>query len=189
MKVRLGEVFETRLRDTPRALSTFEAVLERSPDHRGALEAVARLAEGRDDWDRASTALAKLADAVEGEEGVAFALRLAAAHARRSDDEGIERALRRALAIDANHVEAREQLRALYERTKNWGRLAEVLVGDAAIVARDNPEALAIEPADAEGRNTPAAACIEPDGRPSTRPSMRPSFRRRRRPRRAFRRR
>ena len=54
LTVRLGEVYEGRLKDTTRALETYEAVLEREATHRGALEAVARLAEGRGAWERAA---------------------------------------------------------------------------------------------------------------------------------------
>jgi tetratricopeptide (TPR) repeat protein len=170
LSVRLGEVFETRLKDTPRAISTFEAVLERAPDHRGALEAVARLAEGRDDWERAASALTRLSETLNDHDGVAFAIRLADARARQADDEGIERALRRALQIEPANVEVRDELRKLYERTKNWAELATLLVGDAEILAKDNPEAVTAPP-EVDGRTSQPGASQPPPEVRSLRPS------------------
>jgi tetratricopeptide (TPR) repeat protein len=143
LQVRLGDVFENRLKDTPRALATYEAVLLREPNHLGALEAVARLAESRDDWPRAATALATLLKlAVDGgPAGVALALRLAAARSRTGDEAGVESALRHALEIDPPNSAAREHLRDLYERTKNYAELATLLVSDADLLLKEHPEA------------------------------------------------
>src|SRR5262249_1947056 len=43
--VRLGEVYETRLSDVPKAIDTYKAVLERDSKQEGALRALARLYE------------------------------------------------------------------------------------------------------------------------------------------------
>ncbi len=60
--VRLGEVQDGRLGDTTAAQETYEQVLARDPDHRGGLEAVARMSEKRADWERAAGALGALVD-------------------------------------------------------------------------------------------------------------------------------
>ncbi len=140
LTVRLGEVYEGRLKDTTRALETYEAVLTRDPGHRGALEAVARLAEGRGAWERASKALLDLLAQTSGADGVALALRLAAARGKLEDGPGVEDALRKALELDAKNQEVRARLRELYEKGKKWGELADMLVGDANLVASDHPE-------------------------------------------------
>ncbi len=93
LSVRLAETYESRLKDTPRALGAYEAVLERDPGHRRALEAVARLSEGRGAWDRAATALAKLVELGSGADGVADAVRLASARVQLGDTPGVEAAL------------------------------------------------------------------------------------------------
>lgn len=134
LEVRLAEIYEGRLKDTPRALETYEAILSRDGAHRGALEAVARLSEGRGTWERAARALEGLLDQSSGTEGVALALRLAAARESLADADGMEAALRRALALDAKNGEVRTRLRAHYERTKKWPELADLLVGDADLV-------------------------------------------------------
>ena len=137
--VELGEILEVRVQDTKRALETYEQVLSREPHHRGALEAVARLAEGRSVWDKAAAALETLSQTASGESAVQLALRLANAKQELGDDEGVEHALKRALDADPKNADVRQRLAQLYERTKKWGELADLLVGDADFLRDDNP--------------------------------------------------
>ncbi len=135
LRVRLGEVYETRLRDPGKALAAFEAVLERDANHHGALEAVARLAEGRQTWDRASSALERLAAAEsDAKAGVALALRLANAKEKLGDGDGVEGALSQALRFEPTNAEVRDRLRALYEKNKKWSELAAFLAEDATLM-------------------------------------------------------
>ena len=131
LQVRLGDVYESRLKDTPRALATYEGVLERDGNHRAALEAVARLSESRANWERASSALAKLVDMATDATGVPLAMRLAAARSELKDDPGVEQALRRALELETTNSDVRDRLRTLYEKGQKWAELAELLVQDA----------------------------------------------------------
>jgi tetratricopeptide (TPR) repeat protein len=141
LQIRLGEVFEGRLKDTTRALAIYEVVLERDPTHRGALEAVARIAETRFDWVRVAAALTKLVEMISDKSGVPVALRLAFARAHLEDSEGIEAALERALVLDPKNSDVRVQLRGLFEKSKKWNELAALLVGDADIIAEAHPVA------------------------------------------------
>src|SRR5439155_25298877 len=45
LTVRLGDIYESRLGDVGKAIETYQAVLEREPGHKGALESLARLFE------------------------------------------------------------------------------------------------------------------------------------------------
>jgi golgin subfamily B member 1 len=161
LTVRLGEVYEGRLKDAARALETYEAVLARDPAHRGALEAVARLAEGRSAWERAAKALLDLLAQSTGDEGVAVALRLAAARGKLDDGPGVEDALRRALEIDAKNQDVRARLRDLYEKGKKWAELADMLLGDANLIAAEHPE-VAPPPASPPSERPAPAASIPP---------------------------
>ena len=135
LRVRLGEVYETRLRDAGKALQAFEAVLERNPDHHQALEAVARLAEGRAAWDTAARVLERLVSAeTDAGHGVALAQRLANAREKLGQDDGVESALGAALRFDTKNTEVRDRLRALYEKNKKWSELAAFLAEDAALL-------------------------------------------------------
>jgi tetratricopeptide (TPR) repeat protein len=137
--VRLGEVQERRLGDATSAQRTYEEVLERDPNHRGALEAVARMSEKRSEWDRAVAALAKLVDLSGKAGGVAYALRLAEAREKMGDAAGAEAALQQGLALDPSNAGLRSMLRARYERAERWSELADLLVGDADVIAAANP--------------------------------------------------
>jgi tetratricopeptide (TPR) repeat protein len=139
LRIRLGEVFEGRLNDTTRALASFQQVLGKDPLHRKALEAVARLAESRFDWELVSTALTKLVELATDQSGVPDALRLAFARAHFEDSEGIQRALQRALELDPRNKEVRIQIRGIYEKEKKWTELAALLVGDVDLLAEANP--------------------------------------------------
>jgi tetratricopeptide (TPR) repeat protein len=139
LRVRLGEVFEGRLKDTTRALQSFQEVLAKDPNHQKALEAVARLAESRFDWELVTTALSKLVELATDKSGVPVALRLAFARAHFEDSAGIQAALQRALELDPRNKEVRIQIRGIYEKEKKWTELAAVLVGDADLLAEANP--------------------------------------------------
>jgi golgin subfamily B member 1 len=130
-KVRLGEIYEGRLRDTAKAIETYQGVLERDPNHKGALYAVARLHTAKSAISEAITALEKLLDLEQGQEVVPVALQLAEAHIKQKNDDGARRALERALSIDAANADVRGQLRALYERVQDWSKLADLIAGDA----------------------------------------------------------
>ncbi len=169
LRVRLGELYESRLEDTPRALAAYEAVLEREPTHKLALEAVARLAETRGAWDRASSALAKLVELANGAGGVPEAVRLATVREHMGDLEGVEAALKSALAFDEGNPDVRARLRSLYEREKRWEPLATLLVSDSEWIAKTNPDA---EPAPRMPSTPPVYVPAPMSGRGSTLPQL-----------------
>jgi golgin subfamily B member 1 len=138
--VRLAEVQEGRLSDMTAATETYEQVLQRDPLHRAALEAVARIGEKRSDWERAAGALTKLVDLSNDPSGVPWALRLAEAREKLDDAAGAEEALQRGLRLEPSNTRLREMLRARWEKAGKWAELAELLVGDADLVAAANPD-------------------------------------------------
>jgi tetratricopeptide (TPR) repeat protein len=140
--VRLGEVQERRLDDVTAAQETYEQVLERDATHRGALEAVARMSEKRADWERAADVLAKLVELSSDSKGVGWALRLAEAREKLGDAAGAEAALQRGVALEPGNAGLRAMLRARWERAEKWAELADLLVGDADLVAAAHPDAV-----------------------------------------------
>lgn len=132
--VRLAEVQERRLGDVSGAQQAYEQVLLRNPYHRAALEAVARIAERRADWDRAANALSRLLDFATEPSGVAWALRLAEARDKSGDSSAVEDALQRGLKLEESNVSLRTMLRVRWERAGKWQELADLLVGDAELV-------------------------------------------------------
>ncbi|MBV9945925.1 MAG: hypothetical protein JOZ69_03660, partial [Myxococcales bacterium] len=139
--VRLGEVQERRLGDVTAAQRTYDEVLERDASHRGALEAIARMSEKRADWERASQALSNLVGLSSDAGGVPWALRLAEAREHLGDAAGVEDALQQGLKLDPTNAGLRAMLRTRWEKAEKWTELAELLVGDADLVASAHPEA------------------------------------------------
>ncbi len=167
--VRIGEVQESRLGDVTAAQEAYEQVLAREPAHRGALEAVARISEKRADWERAAGALASLVDLASDATGVAWALRLAEAREKMGDVPGAEQALQRGLALEPANAGLRAMLRVRYEKSEKWAELADLLVGDADLVAAAHPDAKVVMPEPvpaktsiAPGRSIPPAASLPP---------------------------
>ena len=137
--VRLGEIYEGKLQDASRAITTYGGVLVREPSHPGALAALARLHEQRGNDADAAVALGKLLESANGGPAVALALRLAAARGRLKDDAGARVALERAHEIEPANAEVRELLRSLYQRTSAFAELADLVAGDAEL-AETTPE-------------------------------------------------
>ncbi|MBX3189348.1 MAG: tetratricopeptide repeat protein [Labilithrix sp.] len=138
-RVTLAVILEEQVNDAGAALKAYEEVLERDATHRSALEAVARLAEARGSWEKGAGALARLLESETGDAAVAVALRLAKARTEIGDDAGVEQALVRALDAQPKNADVRAQLAQLYEKMKSWNELASLLVGNADIVAEENP--------------------------------------------------
>jgi tetratricopeptide (TPR) repeat protein len=177
----LGDILEVRLKDAGRALDTYDQILTRDPDHRGALEAVARLAESRAIWDKAESALARLLQTASGAPAVELALRLAHARKELGNEEGVEDALKRALDADPKNADVRERLGQLYERMKKWADLAGLLASNAEIL-ESVPEAEASRPSvpppapssPPASPSSPPAAASRPSRPPPGRPSSPP---------------
>jgi golgin subfamily B member 1 len=137
LRVRLGELYGTRLKDANRAVATYEGVLERDPSHVGALRALVAIHAGRDEHQKQADALGRLVELSTGEEGAKLALDLARLREALKDDAGREKALRRALdladGIKNNELaaRARKELRQHYMRTSAWSDLAAILVTEA----------------------------------------------------------
>ena len=137
--VRLGELQERRLNDAVSAQRTYEEVLERDPTHRAALEAIARMSEKRADWERAAGALARLVDLASEATGVPWALRLAEVREKMGDAAGSEEALQQGLRLEPTNAGLRAMLRMRWEKAEKWAELADLLVGDADLIASTHP--------------------------------------------------
>ena len=130
-RVRLGEVYDSRLGDREKAISAYRAVLERDPRHQGALTALARLYEAAEDHEQAAGVLEQLLEMQSGEEAIALALSLVEQYKKLDDNVGIGRSLERGLSFDERHAGLREQLREFYESTGAWEELAKFIARDA----------------------------------------------------------
>ena len=131
-RVRLGEVYETRLNDIPKAIETYKDVIGKAATHKGALLALARLHEQRGEKADAAKALETVLGGVTvGDEAVKTALRLADLYGALKQEEDVRRVLERGLEADATAPEIRKRLLALYEKQQAWAELAALIKGDA----------------------------------------------------------
>jgi golgin subfamily B member 1 len=142
-KVRLGEIYENKLRDQGKAIETYQAVLERNPEHKAALHAVARLFEAKGDSKAASEALEKLLSLESGADAVAIAVRLADMYLSGKDDAAARVALEKGYSMDPAETAVRDRLRKLYERVADWAKLAELIADDASR-ASETPQKVAL---------------------------------------------
>jgi len=133
--VRLGEVFENRLNNVPKAIETYKAVLERDANHKGALLSLARLYEKKGEKADAAKALETILSSATGEEAVKIALRLADLYTALKDEAAVRRVLEAGLKADERAADIRKKLHALYEKEKAWAELADLIKGDAEAAA------------------------------------------------------
>jgi tetratricopeptide (TPR) repeat protein len=168
-RVRLGEVYETRLNDVAKAIETYQAVTERDAGHKGALLALARLFEQKGDKDGAAEVLEKYLVGATGEEAVKTALRLADLYVALQREDDVRRVLELGLkatgegAITPLSADIRKRLLGLYEKQKAWTELADLITGDADL-AKDVAEKVRLYRKAAEihqtKRSDPAAAAV-----------------------------
>ena len=104
-QVRLGEVYDSRLGDRRRAIETYRSVLERDAQHRGALEALARLLQAQGENADAAQTIERLLGMSEGSEAVRLSGVLADIYAKLKDQAGATRALERGLGAEPGNAD------------------------------------------------------------------------------------
>jgi tetratricopeptide (TPR) repeat protein len=129
--VRLGEVYEKRLHEPERAIDTYRRVLDLDAQHRPSLEALSHLYRDADRLEEASEMLAALLDTSEPSELPRRARELADLYDKLGDNERACQALERVLDAGQASPDLVQRLQALYERSENWSRLAELLVRES----------------------------------------------------------
>ncbi|MEC7523122.1 MAG: tetratricopeptide repeat protein [Myxococcota bacterium] len=133
MLVRLASVHVEQRGDAERGIGIYGRVLERDPQHGGALTALVALNEEREDWPAAVDALERLEQVQQGEDAIATARKIAGlAEERLEDAVRAEAALRRAFELDGGTAESREALKAHYEKHGMAEKLAMMLTMDEA---------------------------------------------------------
>ena len=122
-QVRLGEICESRWGDRARAIETYRGVLERDPQHGGALEALARLLQSEGELGEAARILERLLEQAKGEQAVRRAVELAGLHEQLGSKTAALAALERGAAAGELTPELVAPLRALYQDVDRPGRL------------------------------------------------------------------
>jgi golgin subfamily B member 1 len=179
-RVKLAELYETRLNDPDRAIEGYLAVLGTDADFKPALEALARLYEQQDQKAKAAATLDKIVERADPAEVAAVALKAHNLHAASGDEEAavavLERALSRLEPSGDRIGEVIDGLRALYQKRSAWEALAGLIEKDAERADNDAAKLVAYRKAadiHAQKRDDHAAAAtllekahaINPDDR------------------------
>jgi tetratricopeptide (TPR) repeat protein len=133
LQLRIAEVAERRLGDVGRATRTYRLVLELQPEHRTALNALARIYTEQSETAELAEILSILVRTSAGEERVNHALCLADARAALGDTAAAADALGVALAVDERNDAIRQRLRRLYEEQNDWAKVAELVISQVAV--------------------------------------------------------
>jgi tetratricopeptide (TPR) repeat protein len=141
LQVRLGDIYESRLSDRAKAIETYQGVLERDPQQRSALEALARLFEADNKPAEAAKVLERLLEGSEGARTVELSTALADTYSRLGDNEKAARALERGLVADERNAALRERLAELYTAAGSWEQLANLIARDAELSENDEVKA------------------------------------------------
>ncbi|MEB2314045.1 MAG: tetratricopeptide repeat protein [Sorangiineae bacterium] len=175
-QVRLGSLYDTRLGERDKAIATYQAVLARDPQHRGALEALRRLFQAAGRHADAAAAIERLLELSTGGEAVTLAIELADEFGQLHDTDSAIRALERGLGVEGDDAELRGRLRGLYRSKEDWERLAALIAGDAELEAQPEQKvALLVEAATihVEKRHDAGAAATLFDAAVALRPGDR----------------
>jgi tetratricopeptide (TPR) repeat protein len=124
----LGRLHEQELADPHRAIEAWSNALEISPEHREALQALARLYRRVEAYDRAAETLVKHAE-LDGPRGAERWHEAGALAAKELGDPQIaEQRFEKALELEAGFAPARAALVELYRKRFDWARAAQALL-------------------------------------------------------------
>lgn len=130
-RVRLAELYETRLNEPDKAIAGFLEVLEKDGGFRPALVALERLYERQQQPAKAAETIDKLLGGAEPEEAVKLALKGCELYVAVKDEEAACRMLEGVLGKQPRVLELRDRLRALYRSRNAWDRLAALVAEEA----------------------------------------------------------
>ncbi len=128
--VAMGQVYEDELKEVDRAIEAYNDVLSFDADEQRSLDALGRLYEKIQEWDRAIDVMAHLVTLVtDTPQQVDLYWRMGRIqYAQLGDAEAAEANLLRGLALDAAHVPTMEALTKQYSDRGDWLKAAQMMV-------------------------------------------------------------
>ena len=128
--VAMGEVYEQNLQDVDRAVEAYNDVLTFDADEQRALNALGRLYEKMNEWDRAVDVMAHAVTLTDdARKQVDLYSRMGRIqYGQLGDAESAEANFLRALAIDNGHVPTMEALTKQYSDRGDWLKAAQMMV-------------------------------------------------------------
>ncbi|HTM19059.1 MAG TPA: tetratricopeptide repeat protein [Kofleriaceae bacterium] len=126
----MGEIYELRLNDYDRAIESYNDVLTFDAEEPRALDALGRLYERIQEWDRAIDVMSSLVQSVElpGQQVDLYHRIGRITYANVNDPDRAEEYFLRALSIQEGHVPSMESLVKLYSDRGDWIKAAAMMV-------------------------------------------------------------
>jgi tetratricopeptide (TPR) repeat protein len=126
----MGAVYEEQLQDYDRAIESYTDVLTFDPEEPRALDALGRLYERIEEWDRGIDVMSQLVRTTDNpEQQTDLYFRIGRiTYARLGQSEEAEQQFLYALTIDESHVPTMEELVKLYADRGDWQKSAEMMV-------------------------------------------------------------
>ncbi|PIE17900.1 MAG: hypothetical protein CSA65_07020 [Proteobacteria bacterium] len=126
----MGQTYEVSLQDPDRAIEAYTDILSFDPDHTQALDALARLYEDIEAWDRAVDVMNRLVQLVDDAAyRVNVFYRLGRIHEEHQQDpHTAEERYAQALELHPGHVESMMQLVEIYKSRGDWAKAAQLMV-------------------------------------------------------------
>ncbi len=140
----MGRVYLDELRDHDHAEDAFRNVLEIDPQHLGALEALGRAYEAKNDWDNAVVTMEQLSDLLGHDRPRQVDLRYRIAkivETRLQDEYRAMEMFRSALDADPNHAKSLEALRTISARREEWYDAARYLEREQQVTEQPSAKA------------------------------------------------
>lgn len=133
--VAMGQVYEDELKEVDRAIEAYNDVLSFDGDEQRSLDALGRLYEKIQEWDRAIDMMAHLVQLVQDvRQQVDLYWRMGRIqYAQLGDAESAEANLLRGLALDPTHVPTMEALTKQYSDRGDWLKAAQMMVRAEAV--------------------------------------------------------
>ena len=145
--LRIARLYIERFSNQAEAIRAFERVLAIDTENREAIEHLMAVYEKRRDWEKLlrlkETELERIEDEVERSEQIYAVAKLAATKVKKPDVCIVW--WEKVLKHDPAHEEAISELYRLYERAKNWERLAEVCAKQANIASESGKRVEALQ--------------------------------------------
>ncbi|MBW2731252.1 MAG: tetratricopeptide repeat protein, partial [Deltaproteobacteria bacterium] len=126
----MGQVYEVSLQDADRSVEAYTDILSFDPDHTEALDALARLYEQIEAWDRAVDVMGQLVELVDD---VGYRVdvyyRLGRINEEHQDDATTaEERFAQALELDGSHFLSMTRLVEIYKARGDWAKSAQMMV-------------------------------------------------------------
>jgi golgin subfamily B member 1 len=135
---RLVEIYRDRMRLDMKVIETFNAILELSPNHPEATDALIELYEKTKRWNELlATLLNKAQASQDTQDAISIYWRIADIYRTLNNTSKAIEAFEKIVELDPSHADSLRELHSLYEKRGNWTNLYDILGKEALLAFGD----------------------------------------------------